>query len=80
MWLNLAISYYVKKKIEIQFSNSDAIISFWRIIWTSKLSGKIKNFMWKACSKRRKIIIKDVCQLYSKQSELSLHALWDCDF
>ena len=36
MWLNLAISYYVKKKIEIQLSNSDAIISFWRIIWTSK--------------------------------------------
>ena len=81
MWLNLAISYYVKKKIEIQLSNSDAIISFWRIIWTSKLSGKIKNFMWKACSKRMKIIIKDMCVNYvQNKSELSLYALWDCDF
>lgn len=55
--------------------------------WKSHMPGKIKHFMWKACSNalpmrenlmKRRFTTKDTCHQCSSHSKLILHALWDC--
>ena len=52
------------------------------------MPGKIKNFIWKACSNslptnetllKRKILQESMCHLYARDSEDVFHALWGCD-
>lgn len=72
-------------------SNSYEKKSFWSGLWKLKVTGKVRHFMWKACSDslptkqnlNKWIILKeDVCQLCqhdSQQSETTLHVLWECE-
>nr|POE64187.1 putative ribonuclease h protein [Quercus suber] len=62
--------------------------SFWTSIWKIKVPGKIKHFIWKACSNslptkenlmKLKILQEAVCQRCSDGGEDVLHSLWSCD-
>ena len=61
---------------------------FWKSIWRIKVPGKIKHFIWKACSNslptkenllRRKVLQDSVCHLCARESEDIFHALWGCE-
>ena len=68
-------------------SNRSAILGLWNGMWKLKVPGKIKHFMWKACSKslptkanlmKRKILTDPTCHLCGRVAEDTKHALWDC--
>ena len=57
-------------------------------IWKANMHGKIKQFLWKACSnalptlknlKKRRVVNDDTCFQCSSKAESSLHALWECE-
>ena len=67
---------------------SDIERNFWSSIWKIKVPGKIKHFIWKACSNslltkenllKWKIVQDSVCQRCSNGSEDVIHSLWSCD-
>ena len=67
---------------------SDLEKIFWKSIWKIKVPGKIKHFIWKACSNslptednllKRKLLQEAVCYLCPNDIEDVLHALWGCD-
>ena len=67
---------------------SDTKRNFWSSIWKIKVPGKIKHFIWKACSNslltkesllKRKIVQDSVSQHCSNGSEDVVHSLWICD-
>ena len=72
-------------------SNYDEKKIFWTGLWKLKVLGKVRHFMWKACSdslptkqnvKKQIILKEDVCQLCqhdSQQFETTLHVLWECE-
>ena len=52
------------------------------------MPGKIKHFIWKACSNslptkenllRRRVLQHSVCHLCARESEDVFHALWGCE-
>ena len=62
--------------------------SFWSSIWKIKVPGKIKHFLWKACSNslptkekwmKRRILQDSVCQRCLNGSKDKVHSLWSCD-
>nr|POF23768.1 putative ribonuclease h protein [Quercus suber] len=62
--------------------------SFWKKLWKIQVSGKIKQFLWKACTNslatkenlvKRKILTEAVCTRCSSASEDVLHSLWSCN-
>ncbi|KAK9988503.1 hypothetical protein SO802_028742 [Lithocarpus litseifolius] len=62
--------------------------SFWKSIWNLNVPGKIKHFLWRACTnslpskenlKKRAIPIDPTCHLCSRENESILHALWGCE-
>ena len=62
--------------------------SVWKGIWKMSTPGKIKHFLWRACSDalptksnllKRKILEKDTCQFCAKEPENISHALWECE-
>ena len=64
-------------------SNSD-----WKGIWKMFTPGKIKHFLWRACSDalppksnlvKRRILEEDTCQFCAKEPETISHALWECE-
>ena len=66
---------------------SDSMKSFWKSIWKLKVPGKIKHFLWKACTNslptkenllKRKILQESGCPRCSGSSEFVVHALWSC--
>ena len=67
---------------------SDIEKCFWRSIWKIKVPGKIKHFLWKACSNslptkenlmKRKILQDSMCQRCLNGSEDVVHSLWSCE-
>ena len=69
-------------------SNYDSVVKFWRSLWKLKVPGKIKHFLWKACSDalptksnlhRRKISPDDLCSRCAKEPETVIHAMWSCE-
>uniref|UniRef100_A0A7N2M7C9 Reverse transcriptase zinc-binding domain-containing protein n=1 Tax=Quercus lobata TaxID=97700 RepID=A0A7N2M7C9_QUELO len=67
---------------------SDIDRNFWSSIWKINVPGKIKHFIWKACSNslptkenllKRKIVQDAVCQRCSNDSVDVVHSLWSCD-
>nr|POE73951.1 putative ribonuclease h protein [Quercus suber] len=61
---------------------------FWKCIWKLNVPGKIKHFLWRACSNslptkenllKRKILQESSCPRCSVASESVVHALWSCD-
>ena len=68
-------------------SNNDSIVKFWRCLWKLNIPGKIKHFIWRACTNtfpiktsllKRKILMDAICPLCSKELESVVHALWSC--
>ena len=66
---------------------SDSMKSFWKSIWKLKVPGKIKHFLWKACTNslptkenllKRKILQESGCPRCSGSSKFVVHALWSC--
>lgn len=69
-----------------QASNSQKF--FWKSIWKMKVPGKIKHFLWKACTNllltkenlmKCKILQESVCHHCSRDSEDVVHTLWGCE-
>nr|POF09816.1 hypothetical protein CFP56_67424 [Quercus suber] len=63
---------------------SDDQKRFWKSIWRIKVPGKIKHFIWKACSNslptkenllRRRVLQDSVCHLCDRELEDVFHAL-----
>ena len=72
----------------VRTEQSEAQKTFWRSIWKLKVSGKIKHFMWNSCTNslptkenllKHTILQESVCQIYDKELESVLHALWRCE-
>ena len=66
---------------------SESQLGFWKSIWKMKVPGKIKHFIWKACTNslptkdnlmKRKILNESVCSRCAEESESVVHALWSC--
>ena len=73
---------------EASVSNSVATSGIWSAIWKLNVPGKIKHFLWRACTNslptktnllRRKIISESLCHQCGKSDEDTKHALWDCE-
>ena len=67
---------------------SDVEKAFWNSIWRIKVLGKIKHFIWKACTNslptkdnlmKRKILQEVVCHRCSDGVEDILHSVWSCE-
>ena len=76
------------RREEAASSNREASKALWRGIWKMSTPGKVKHFVWKACSNalpvklnlvKRKFLEEDVCQVCNKESETISHALWECE-
>ena len=72
----------------VSVSNTERHRNFWKKIWKATVPGKIKQFLWKACSnalptlenlKKRRVVNDDTCFQCSLKAESSLHALWECE-
>lgn len=68
-------------------SIQSAASSVWDGIWKLKVLGRIKHFLWKACTNslatkvnlmKWKILNDSICQLCGKFHDTK-HALWDCE-
>ena len=69
-------------------SGSGVGSSHWSGVWKLKVPGKIKHFLWRACSDslptklnlwRRKITACPKCEACNSNPENTIHALWDCE-
>ena len=71
-------------------SGSSSVLStgFWSSIWKLKVPGKVKHFMWKACSDclptktrlvKRRVLTNPICHLCNRAEEDTHHALWGCE-
>jgi len=73
---------------EASSSNSAANMVFWFGVWKLKMLGKVKNFIWRACTNslptkvnlmKRKVLVDPLCHCCGKQPEDIMHALWGCE-
>lgn len=69
-------------------SNPERSRGFWKKVWKANVPGKVKQFLWKACTnalpkmenlKKRRILDDDTCHQCSSKAESCLQALWDCE-
>lgn len=69
-------------------SAQSAATGVWAGIWKIKVPGRIKHFLWKACTNslptkinlcKQKILNDSICQLCGNFLEDTKHALWDCE-
>ncbi|KAL0004665.1 hypothetical protein SO802_012226 [Lithocarpus litseifolius] len=63
------------------------VSSFWKKLWKIQVPGKIKHFLWRACTNslatkanlvKRKIVTDATCSRCSGSHEDTLHSLWSC--
>uniref|UniRef100_A0A803QJG1 Reverse transcriptase zinc-binding domain-containing protein n=1 Tax=Cannabis sativa TaxID=3483 RepID=A0A803QJG1_CANSA len=68
-------------------SNNDTTKAWWKFVWGSKLTPKMKNFIWKVFNnwipaktvlKKRGIELNTICDWCKSQHEDIYHALWGC--
>nr|XP_023929366.1 uncharacterized protein LOC112040708 [Quercus suber] len=61
--------------------------NIWNAIWKLRLPNKIKVFAWRVCHKilpttanltKRKVLNDDKCSVCTRETESTIHALWDC--
>ena len=73
---------------EASGSNSGLLAGFWSSIWKLNVLGKVKHFLWRACSNRlptktnlvkRRVLIDSVCHLCGRDDKDTYHALWGCE-
>ena len=66
---------------------SESQLGFWKSIWKMKVPGKIKHFIWKACTNslptkdnllKQKTLHESVCPHCAGESKSIVHALWSC--
>ena len=66
----------------------DVTKGLWKGIWKLRVPGKIKHFLWRACSDyfptkhnlwKRRIVPNDVCEICNSHPETVLHSLWNCE-
>ena len=66
---------------------SDSQKCLWKNIWKLKVPGKIKHFLWKACTNslptkenllKRKILQEPDCPRCNSEPESAVHAIWSC--
>ena len=67
---------------------SDSQKGFWKCLWKLKVPGKIKHFLWRACTnslptkvnlRKRKILEETECPRCAGVPETVQHALWSCN-
>lgn len=73
---------------EASSSNPVAATSFWSSIWKLKVLGKVKYFLWRACTNslptkanlmKRKNVADSTCHRCRRQPEDIMLALWGCE-
>ncbi|KAL0008826.1 hypothetical protein SO802_010328 [Lithocarpus litseifolius] len=71
----------------VGISRGCATKNVWVALWKLWLPNKIKVFGWRACHEilptstnltRRRIINDDKCSICTRETESTIHALWDC--
>ncbi|KAL0003686.1 hypothetical protein SO802_011247 [Lithocarpus litseifolius] len=74
--------------VEASVSNSAATRNLWSGIWKLKCPGKIKHFLWRACTNclptkanllKRKVVTDSFCHMCGRCEETTMHALWSCE-
>lgn len=73
---------------EASVSNSAATLGIWSVISKLNVPGKIKHFLWRACTNNsstktsllnRKFVLDMLCHRCGKCDEDTKHVLWDCE-
>ena len=64
---------------EASSSNSGLVAGFWTNTWKLGVPGKVKHFLWRACTNSLPTKINLVCHLCGRPDEDTLHALWGCE-
>ena len=68
-------------------STDVAAKNIWIAIWKLRLLNKVEVFAWRACHEIlptatnptiRKVINDDKCSICTRETESTIHALWDC--
>nr|POE85851.1 hypothetical protein CFP56_18200 [Quercus suber] len=76
------------RRKEASSSNAGLVAGFWTKIWKLGVPGKVKHFLWRACTNslptklnlvKRKIMNKAVYHLCGQTDKDTLHALWGCE-
>ncbi|KAL0009468.1 hypothetical protein SO802_010970 [Lithocarpus litseifolius] len=66
---------------------SSASTKIWHVLWNLKIPNKIKVFGWRACIDilptranlvRRRVLTDDKCPICLRESENTIHAIWEC--
>ncbi|KAL0011169.1 hypothetical protein SO802_006277 [Lithocarpus litseifolius] len=84
-------AYKVARRIQgedrAESSVSSARTKIWHVLWNLKIPNKIKVFGWRACTDilptranlvRRKVLTDDKCPICLRESENTIHAIWEC--
>uniref|UniRef100_A0A2N9EC60 Reverse transcriptase domain-containing protein n=1 Tax=Fagus sylvatica TaxID=28930 RepID=A0A2N9EC60_FAGSY len=75
--------------LSAESSNAGEIRDTWRKVWKLRIPGKVKHFLWRACSEalptnhnlyRRKIINNQLCNFCERAVETTSHVLWACPY
>lgn len=70
-------------------SNTVASSGFWRKLWNLKISPKVKQFLWRACSQclptkdqllMKRVPINAMCAMCNGHQEIVLHVLVQCAY
>lgn len=81
----LAHTREIEKKVEPSYLGE--MEKRWKSIWRIEVQGSVKHFLWKATNNllptrdnlvKKRVIENDVCPIYEKEKETTIHALWTC--
>ena len=68
-------------------STSSAYTKIWKVLWNLKIPNKMEVFGWRACTNilptrvnlvRRRVLTDDKCPICLRESENTIHVLWEC--
>ena len=88
---SVKLAYRVARRLQGEdragSSTSSAYTKIWKVLWNLKIPNKIKVFGWRACADilptrvnlvRRRVLIGDKCPICLRESENTIHVLWEC--
>lgn len=86
---HLAMTIKHMRLVDAQGSTSNSSVRNWNFVWSLKLPGKIKHFLWRLLHdsiptsselKRRHVTTEEHCPVCGGNNETALHIMRDCHF
>ena len=86
---SVSSAYEMLLKEESSPLNAVEIRDTWQKVWKLRIPGKVKHFLWQACSEalptkhnlyKKKIINNQLCNFCERAVETTSHVLWACPY